>query len=176
MITFSGNYKNNNINTFKCKNPKIVIFEEPKTKIIKDTAFFAAELATIKVANSGFKSLKQLTPFEAIGGGLLAIALAFMKSGGKKLKQEIKIENNKNEKEKVKETLIKNTIFETIIVPTLVLLGCMISGKKENMKNNAKETLACLGIISGLNLIFSGLINKSIYDKYNKNLQQKNCS
>ena len=47
---------------------------------------------------------------------------------------------------------------------------------RKNMKNNAKETLACLGIISGLNLIFSGLINKSIYDKYNKNLQQKNCS
>lgn len=45
MITFSGNYKNNNINTFKSKNPKIVIFEEPKTKIIKDTAFFCCRIS-----------------------------------------------------------------------------------------------------------------------------------
>ena len=43
-----------------------------------------------------------------------------------------------------------------------------------NMKNNLKETLACVGIISGLNCLLSGLINKSIYDKYSKSLQ-KDC-
>lgn len=83
MINSFNNYKNNNINTFKSQNSKIVKLEEPKTKILKDAAFFVAEFATIKVANSGFKGLKQLTPFEVIGGGLFAMALAFMKSGGK---------------------------------------------------------------------------------------------
>ena len=174
MINSLKNYKNNNINTFKSQNSKIVTLKEPKTKILKDAAFFAAEFATIKVANSGFKSLKQLTPFEAIGGGLLAIVLAFMKSGGKKSKQEVKIKNNNDEKETVKKSLIKNTIFETTMVPALVLLGCMMTGKKDNMKNNLKETLACVGIISGLNCLLSGLINKSIYDKYSKSLQ-KDC-
>ncbi len=175
MINSLNNYRNNNINTFKSQNSKIVTIEEPKIKILKDAAFFATEFATIKVANSGFKSLKQLTPFEAIGGSLLAIALAFMKSGGKKSKQEVKIKNNNDEKETVKKALIKNTFFETLLVPALVFLGCMMTGKKENIKNNIKETLVCVGIISGLNCLLSGLINKSIYDKYNKSLQ-KNCS
>ena len=173
MINSLNNSRNNNINTFKSQNSKIVTIEEPKTKILKDVAFFAAEFATIKVANSGFKSLKKLTPFEAIGGSLLAMTLAFMKSGSKKTKKEIKINNNNNnEKETVKKALIKNTFFETILVPTLVFLGCMVTGKKENIKNNVKETLACVGIISGLNCLLSGLINKSIYDKYNKSMQK----
>lgn len=169
MINSLNNYRNNTVNSFKSQNSKIVTLKEPKTKILKDAVFFAAEFATIKVANSGFKGLKQLTPFEAIGAAVLTAALAFMKSNGINPKREIIIKNNKDEKETIKKSLIKNTFWETILVPALVLLGCMMTGKKENIKNNIKETLACTGIISGSNLLFSGLINKSIYDNYNKN-------
>ena len=104
------------------------------------------------------------------------MALAFMKSGGKKSKQEIKIENNNGEKETVKKALIENTVFETMMFPAVVILGCMMTAKKEDLKNNIKETLACTGILSGVNLFLSGLINKSMYDKYNQSIQNDNIS
>ena len=172
MISYLNNYssRSNRNNTFKSQNSKIVTLKEPKTKILKDAVFFAAELATIKVANCGFNGLKKMTPLEIIGASVLTIALAFMKSGGINPKHEITIKDNKDEKEKIKKSLIKNTILETFLVPTLVLLGCMITGKKENIKKNLKETLICTGIISGLNFLFSGLINMSMYNKYNKSL------
>lgn len=111
-----------------------------------------------------------MTPLEIIGASVLTVVMDFMKSGGINPKHEITIKDNKDEKEKVKKSLIKNTILETFLVPTLVLLGCMITGKKENIKKNLKETLICTGIISGLNFLFSGLINMSMYNKYNKSL------
>lgn len=68
-------------------------------------------------------------------------------------------------KETLKKTLIKNTVFETMIIPAVVLFGCMMTAKKENLKNNIKETLVCTGILSSVSFLFNGLINKSIYDK-----------